>query len=1007
MDFVPLRLNSGFSYLRSGLSIEKMVSLAYKMGYKTIGICDYMNLNGFAPFSHTSEKYGIKPIFGMELELDGEIFCLFVKNETGYRNLLFIAYLASKGEMSLKTLIERKEGLNIVYDLGSSFLKNRVDDEISNVALELRDRLNGLNDAYLGLPFIPEEEKYISFVRRFSSEYGYEIVALPHICYAKKEDAIVTLITSAIQSHVILDKKEAKGNDYFLTKEEASLYYEEKEIELTNAIADSSFRLREKRGSLLKYENNEGLSSKDYLRMLAEKGLKDKGLSEKEEYKKRLDYELGVISSMGYDDYFLVVADYVNYAKRNDITVGPGRGSGPASLVSYCLNISSLDPIEHGLLFERFLNPSRSSMPDIDVDFPDSKRDLVVKYLQNKYGEERVGRVLTSQDILAKEALRDIGRVYGYADREISLIISNIEDDRLSLRDDYRYSKSFKKLIDSDKYYLNIVSLASKIEGLPRQAGIHAAGIILNNDPLYSALPVKYDPYLGLVGCLEKDYLEEQGFLKMDLLGLRNLSIIDNCLELIALKGEKLKIEDLPYDDEKAISLVKNHEVVGLFQLESSGMQRAIDQVKPSSFSDLVALIALYRPGPMSQIPTYGRRKNGLEKVTYLTPELEGILSSTYGVIIYQEQIMQITEKLAGFSLSEADLFRRAISKKNAEKLSSYKDKFVKGCISNGKSEELSLKVFDLIFAFANYGFNKAHAVSYAMLSSKMAYLKYYYPNEFYCSILTYLSASDPKFKNALNELKKRGIHLLLPSINEDREGYAVRGKGISFPLSSIKNIQSQFINKLHEERLLNGKYQDIFDLAIRNKKNGLNQQILIRLIDAGALDEFGYNRPSLRASAHAALEYAELNNGEDGMSILLNLGIEKPAMEIRDEEKEIDLKAEYEALGIVISSSPLSFYEEKIKSLGAKPLSECLNEREFLTYGIIKDFRSITNKKGERMAFIDIIDEVNEMSLVIFSEVYDKAYPYLKKDAPIVIKGYKGQKGYVADEIRPLSENI
>jgi DNA polymerase-3 subunit alpha len=382
---------------------------------------------------------------------------------------------------------------------------------------------------------------------------------------------------------------------------------------------ESSFVFLEKRGSLLHYQNEEGLSSEDYLKKLTYQGLAKRKPAAPQEYLDRLSYELGIINKMGYADYFLIVQDYVNWAKTHGVSVGPGRGSGAGSLVSWCLNIVVPDPIENDLLFERFLNPERQSMPDIDVDFSDVNRDKVVSYLQEKYGLERVGHVLTTQTIGAKEALRDIARVYGYEEREIELVISTIVDDKISLREDYKTSPQFKQLIDSDKYYLGLVALAAKIEGLPRQAGLHAAGIVLNNEPLPDVLPVSDNQGVGYVACLEKDYLEEQGFLKMDILGLRNLTIIDTCLSLIKeSEGKTLTYEDLPYTDAESIALVKENRTMGLFQLESPGMKRAISEVQPTTFADVAAIEALFRPGPMESIPSYARRKNGQEKV----PEL-------------------------------------------------------------------------------------------------------------------------------------------------------------------------------------------------------------------------------------------------------------------------------------------------------------------------------------------------------------------------------------------------
>lgn len=1006
MAFIPLHLYSGFSYLKSGIPVEKIAPLAKKAGYGAIGISDYMNLSGYAPFTHSCLDYHITPIYGMDLEIENEILSLFVQNERGYRNLLEIALKASRHEVSYALLKERQEGLAFVYDLEHSFLKEHYQEDDASLAETLFKRFKDFPRLYFGLPYREKADEYILFLREFSRKYSYPLVAFPHIAYIKKDDAIVTLITQAIQDHLLLDQKHKSGLEYFLSKEEIASFYRKEEIDLTEEIASSSFSFLRKRGTLLHYENDEGKPSEAYLKEQAYLGLKRLHLDEKKEYVDRLEYELSIIHKMGYDDYFLVVADYVSYAKTHGVSVGPGRGSGPASLVSYCLNISTIDPLEHGLLFERFLNPERSSMPDIDVDFSDVNRDIVVSYLQERYGKERVGHVLTSQTIGAKEALRDIGRVYGYADREISLIISTIQNPFLSLRDTYRQSKPFRDLVNSDPYYLEIVSLASKIEGLPRQAGLHAAGIILNDEPLEKAMPTKDEPGVGYVGCLEKDYLEEQGFLKMDLLGLRNLSTIDRCLELIkANRGISLTMEEIPYRDEQAISLIKNHEIIGLFQLESAGMQRAIDQVKPTTFEDIVALIALFRPGPMEQIPTYARRKNGFEKVTYLTPEIEDILSSTYGVIVYQEQIMQIAQKVASFSLGEADLFRRAISKKNKEKLASYKEKFVAGCLKNGKSQKLSEDLFELIFAFANYGFNKAHAVSYAVIACQMAYLKYNYPQEFYCAVLDSLSTSDPKFKTAISELKKHHIRLIVPSINASKDGFSVEKKTIRFPLSSIKSLQSSLSQGIYEEREENGPYQDMFDFAVRVKRYGLNLTNFNLLINAGALDEFHIDRGSLSATAYSALQYAEMIGGSSGMSALFDLGIEKPAIVSSKRSLQTDLDAEYKALGLTVSGSLLSLYEEEIKAKGAIPLEEAAKKERFLTSGVLKSVRAITTKKGAKMAFIEIFDDISEMSLVCFSETYDEAYPYLKEDNVLLVEGYLGQKGFVASKISPLGE--
>jgi DNA polymerase-3 subunit alpha len=1011
MSFVPLHIYSGFSYLRSGLVASKIPAIASKLGYKAVGLSDVGTLSGYAPFTHAALRLGVKPLYLMDAEVNEGCFSLLASNEKGYRNLLVLTFLASQKKLTLEEIKQHHDGLFIIYDGNSPYLfalhNEKSEDEIAS---SLSSSFNGLGDVIFGLPYSSESNDYIGWIRNFASGHSYKLLAFPRILYYRENDAIVTLITKAINDKETLKEKNLAGDEYFLPPDVIAKYYSQEEIDLSSSLADAcNVTFIQKRGSLIHFQNPLGLSSEDYLKKVAYEGLTKRYPNYPNEYALRLNYELGIIDKMGYADYFLVVADYVNYAKTHDISVGPGRGSGPASLVAYSLSISEPDPIKNGLLFERFLNPERQSMPDIDVDFSDRNRDKVASYLQEKYGEDKVGHVLTTQTIGAKESLRDIARVYGYEEREIELIISTIVNDKLSLRDDYRHSPQFKKLIDSDKYYLEIVSLASKIEGLPRQAGLHAAGVILNNEPLPSVMPTKEEEGIGYVGCLEKDYLEEQGFLKMDLLGLRNLSIIDDCFALVKEnKGISLSYSSLPYDDAPSIALIKQGMVMGLFQLESAGMKKAIKEVEPTSFEDVSALLALFRPGPMESIPSYARRKKGLEKITYIDPDLEPILKGTYGIIVYQEQIMQITQKEAGFSLGEADLFRRAISHKDAAKLASYQTKFIAGCLKNGKSQAIANSLFSLIYKFANYGFNKAHAISYGMLTCQMAYLKKHYPEEFYCAILNSMSVGDSKYKNTLSELKTLAISLKNPDINLSGRNYSLKDKNIILPLSTIKNLQGSFIDAIIDERLLNGAYSDIFSFALRLKKYSLNLNSLIRLIDAGAFDSLEANRASLRASAPAAMNYAELLAGSDGKQALLTLGIEKPALVNAIDSKKEDLEAEYEALGMMVSGSPLSFYKAKIEQAKTIPLSEIDEEQApFLTAGLVKSARAIVTRKGKQMCFLDLYDDVSEASFILWSEEYAKYFSLLKDEAPLLVKARpdgRGQ-GYIVMEVTSLGE--
>jgi len=997
MSFVPLRLHSGFSYLSSGLTAERIPFLANKLGYRYVGLADKNSLSGFAPFYHACEKSDVKPIFGLDAVVLEGTFSFFALNEEGYRHLLSFVLLASENRLTLDFLRKNAEGLALVYSFENPIFRQAYSNNDDKLGEKLAQYLKDFTAASLGLPYLPKDPGFVSFCRSFATSHSYPVIAFPEISYEKRSDAIVLKIVNAISAHETLTDKEADGDNFLLAEEEAKTFYSETEIGLTDKLAlSSTFVYMKKRGSLLHFENQEGLSSEDYLQKLTLEGLQKRKDQVPPHYLDRLNYELGVIDKMGYADYFLIVSDYVNYAKTHGISVGPGRGSAGGSLVAYSLGIVEADPLKYDLMFERFLNPERQSMPDIDVDFSDIRREEVVTYLQKKYGPERVGHVLTTQTIGAKEALRDIGRVYGYEDREIDLIASAIVDDKISLRDDYRTSPQFKKLIDSDKYYLNIVALASKIEGLPRQAGLHAAGVVLNNEPLPLVLPVTSQESVGYVACLEKDYLEEQGFLKMDLLGLRNLTIVDNCLALIAkMEGQELKAEDIPYEDQDSISLIREGKTMGLFQLESPGIKRAISEVKPTDFEDVTAILALFRPGPMESIPSYARRKNGLEAITYLSPELEPVLKKTYGVIVYQEQITQIVRAMAGFGYGQADLFRRAISKKDANKLAALKESFLAGCLHNGKDSATAEKIYGLIFRFANYGFNRSHAVGYAILTCEMAYLKRHYPREFYCAILDSLSTGDAKFKDTISEIKDLKLGLSVPSINRSGTGFLIEGKSLLFPLGAIKGLQGNLIAGVLEEREENGKFVDLFDFATRGKTKGLTLPSLIRFIDAGALDDFSLNRATLRQNASAALQYAEMLYGQNGKQVLLQeIGLEKPQIRPALESKREDLDAEYEALGMMVSGSPLSFYKSEIAQAGAIPLATIGEARgDFKTVGIVKSLRTIVTRKGSQMAFLELYDEVSEASFVLFSEAYAKCFAFLQEDEIVIVTAHKDQR--------------
>lgn len=1003
MSYLPLHVYSGNSFLRSGLSLRRIGGLVHKEGIPYLCVSDYGTCSGFPDVYHMAAEIGVNPIFAMDVQIEGDLFSLFVKNEQGYRNLLLIDRLFSDKKLTLDFLRHHSSGLAVVLASESSFLHLLYRSEAKSFPERLSFLTKGIDSFYLGIPYLPEENSFVSFLRNFAKEYPYQTLAFPHILYQKKEDAIVLKIVEAIASRTTLDEKEAQGDRYFLSQEEADEYFSEQERQNGFDLAASchEFVYIQKRGGLLVFPNPLGMSSEEYLRKLAFEGLNKKKPGFSKEYGERLNYELGVIVKMGYADYFLLVQDYVNHSRSVGISVGPGRGSGAGSLVSYALDIVTPDPIENGLLFERFLNPERKTMPDIDVDFADIRRDEVVAYLREKYGNDRVAHIMTQQVMAAKASLRDVGRVFSFEPRQIDLLAKSC-DGYLTLRENYRTNPRFRRIVDSDKYYLQIVSLAAKIEGLPRQSGLHAAGVIINDQPLDRCLPISDQEGTGYVSQYDMTHLEEQGFLKMDLLGLRNLTIVDRCIESIRSKrGISLNYRELPYKDKEAIALIASCKTMGLFQLESPGMNRAIRELHPESFNDVVALLALFRPGPMENIPNYARRKAGKEKITYLDPCLETILAPTYGIIVYQEQIMQMVQALAGFSFGQADLFRRAISKKDAAKLSSLKADFIAGCLKMGRTQAIAEKAYALIYRFADYGFNKSHSVCYAMLACQMAYLKAHYPEEFYCAILDDGGLSNPAL---VSEMKYSGLRFRVPDINKATLRFESQGKDIPLPLSCISGVQRNLINALLDERAERGEFKDYFSFVSRLYGKGLNEAALLKFIDAGCFDSIHPNRASLRLASKPALKYAEVASSFLDQPSLFPFSLEEPKLIEIEDDRMYDLLCERDALGMMVSGSPLEGKRDYIEQNKLLPLSGLGEAPDSgACAGVVSSVKAILTKKGTRMAFLRLYDEETEAEFTLFSEAYDQSYTALKEGnlvAVIYEKDRRNPGKYLAKKV-------
>jgi len=980
-QFVYLHTYSAYSILHSGMSVNDYVFAIKKLGLKQAGLSDLNYFFGQPHFEKVAVEHGIRPLFGVDLMYDGLLLTLYVKNEQGYRDLIKInrlLELAAIDDKQLKSL-----QANIIAIITSR--QTAITDNFVQSPLVVRDLFKRFalifSSLYIGVENYAEPDQLTNFIREFALKYNYELVAFPHVKYVEASDAINLVLANAIQNEISLGETKTMSGPYHLYKvAELSLLYTESERANTVKIAEQiSFKLNEKRGQLLRYPVTNG-NSKSYLKQLCNEALIRLKLNE-QSYQDRLDFELEVINNMGYNDYFLIVYDYVKYAKSVDILVGPGRGSAAGSLVAYLLDITTIDPLKYELLFERFLNPARQTMPDIDIDFMDIRREEIVTYLKQKYGVERISNIVTFQTNAARQSIRDIGRIYEVDSKHINLLAKSLGVSLSDLRSSYRTINSFKRLVDSDKFYLEIVALAAKIEGFPRQTGMHAAGLILNDEPLINALPIFTNNEINM-SQYEMEYLEGQGFLKMDILGLTNLTTIDTCLKLIKKhRGLDLKYENIPFDDTRVYDLIASGKTMGIFQLESAGMLRAIRQIKPSNFNDIVAVLALFRPGPMENIPVYARRKQRKEQIEYLNDQFKAILDPTYGIIVYQEQIMQIVRLMAGFSYAEADMFRRAISKKDESQLAKLERDFLAGAKKTGYKDSDAKKVFDDIHKFADYGFNKSHSVAYAKLSCQMAYLKVYYPLEFYAAILDKATSSDTKFPQIAAEMKARGIRLLLPSLNDSEQSFVPSNDELRLPLSIIKGISNDKALRFIKEREQNGRFTSLENVLTRANYFDVTRNDLQLLIEAGALDEFNYSRATMLQQLDNLDLYKNYSLSE-GQNFLTPIMIENiPDNNGAKIRREVDL------IGLAISDNPLKYVNNVIDGATFSKIID-LDITAPRVYGYIKAFKAIKTKKGDQMGFLTLSDYEQEIEVTIFPEMYALHFNDLTLNNVLAISG-------------------
>ena len=1057
-EFAHLHTHSEFSLLDGAASIKKIVSRVKELGMTSCAITDHGVMYGIVDFYREAKEQGIKPIIGCEVymaprsrfdktyEYDSKYshLILLCENETGYKNL---SYIVSKGftegfyykpRIDFELLTEHHEGLIALSACLAGEIPKALASDDYDLAKKIGEKyvnLFGKDNFFIELQdhSIPEQKRINPQLVRLSEELGVGLVATNDIHYAKKEDAKYQDVLMCIQMQKTVeddDRMRFETDEFYIKSPEqmSELFsYAPSAIQNTAEIAkrcnvEFDFGTRH----LPHFAVPDGKTAWDYLNELCKNGLKKRYNPVTEELEKRLDYELSVIKNMGFVDYFLIVWDFINYAKNNGVGVGPGRGSAAGSMVSYTLGITDVDPIKYSLIFERFLNPERVSMPDIDVDFAPEGRQKVIDYVVEKYGKDNVAQIITFGTMKARLAIRDVGRAlnisYAETDRVAKLIPNdlNITIDKAlevsqELRESYNNDEKIKELIDT----------AKALEGLARHAGTHAAGVVICSEPIVNYMPLQMNDDV-ITTQFVKDTVESMGLLKMDFLGLRNLTVINDTIKLIEkTRGEKLDFSNLDYGKKEVYDLISTGKTDGIFQIESAGMKSFMQELKPTCLEDIIAGIALYRPGPMDSIPKYVYNKNHPDKVTYKHKLLENILNVTYGCIVYQEQVLEIVRTLAGYSLGSADMLRRVISKKKADKMKIERQNFIygkqdengnwviDGCIRRGIPEQTAIEIFDEIYEFANYAFNKSHAAAYAFITYQTAYLKTFYHAEYMASLIS--SIED---QNKINEYfincKKSGTDKLPPDINMSEDSFTVEGNSIRFGLSAIKNVGKGFITRLVEERNKSGKFKSFSDFVSRMSDKEMNKRALEGLIKCGAFDSLGVYRSQLLNVYESVLEseaQSKKSNIDGQMTLFgdetVSKNTETALPNIAEYPKNELLALEKESAGMYFSGHPMEQYEEitkKLTNVNTYTIISSVEKDEFGNVkeieggvhdnqtvklcGIISSRKNKITKNNTQMAFLTLEDLYGTIEVIVFPKILQQYSKIIAEGTAVMIEG-------------------
>ena len=1075
MAFTHLHVHTEFSLLDGFCKIKELPGVVKSMGQTACAITDHGVMYGVIDFYRACKAEGIKPIIGCEVyvapqgrtrfdkvhEFDGESrhLVLLCENEEGYRNLSYMVSLAWTEGFYVKPRIDQnllREHAGGLIALSACLageiprrLRNGEYDNAKAYALEMAE-LFGPDRFYLELQDhgIRDQKLVNQSILKIHQETGIPMVCTNDAHYLRKEDAEAHDILLCIQTGKTVDDENRmryEPQNFYLRSEAemADLFggYEDA-LENTQKIADMcNLEFTFGKYHLPEFKLPEGYDSFSYLKKLCDEGYKARYGGD-DKYRGQLKYEQDMIEKMGFTDYFLIVSDFVRYAKSVGIPVGPGRGSAAGSMVSYCLSITDIDPMKYSLYFERFLNPERVSMPDIDMDFGDTRRGEVVDYVRRKYGDDHVAQIVTFGTMAARGVIRDVGRVMNmpYADVDaIAKLVPNTL--HITLNDALRLSKQLSDLYDADEKVKKLIDTARALEGMPRHASTHAAGVVITRKPVYEYVPLAKNDE-SVVCQYIMTTLEELGLLKMDFLGLRNLTVLDDAVKMVQARQPDFTLADIPEGDPETYKMLSDGKTVGVFQMESTGMTGVCVGLKPQSIEDITAIIALYRPGPMDSIPKFIACKHDPGKVSYIIPQLEPILSITYGCIVYQEQVIQIFQQLAGYTLGQADMLRRAMSKKKAKDVAKEREAFlhgdpargIRGCVANGIDPAAAEKIYDEIFAFANYAFNKAHAVSYAVVAYQTAYFKCHFTREYMAALLTSVLDNSDKVSGYIGECRECGIALLPPDINRSADRFTVEEGGIRFGLVAIKNIGRGFIQAVMRERELNGPFTSLYDFCSRMNGSEMNKRAVENLIRSGAFDSMGARRSQLIKVYETVMDSvaAQQRDNVEGQMDFFSMAAassgapapvkEIPLPDIPEYTPEELMTMEKATTGLYLSGHPMDHYREIVRKLNAPSIASILADfaredgperfadgQRVTIAGVITSSKTKTTKNNSLMAYVMVEDDTASMELLCFSRVLETCGAYMKENLAVVVKGrlsVRDEKAHqiVCDSIYPLT---